>query len=331
MFYSYLHRRNDTGQVCYIGKGMGKRAYSRADRNVHWRRIEAKHGITVEIVAHWPTEAEAFEHEIFLIDTFRSLGHPLVNLTNGGDGVAGHRHDAATLERMSARCKAVRSTPESRAKTSAQMKLAATDPEFRRRISEQSKAAWADPKRRAVRTAAVLAAIRTPEHRAKRSAAAKELLRANPNLVAARLITLSAIHRSNRKRVECIDTGEIYSSITDAARAAGVTVGSMSEACRGLSKTCVGRTFRLLTHDSEVVPPIPSRENKRRRRIECIDTGAVYQSITEAARAAGVAVSCMSEACRGITKTSGGKRYRLIDPLPPPAAPSQQPESLSAP
>lgn len=43
-FYTYLHRRNDTGQVFYVGKGKGQRAHDKYKRSAHWKRIVAKHG-----------------------------------------------------------------------------------------------------------------------------------------------------------------------------------------------------------------------------------------------------------------------------------------------
>ena len=87
-FYTYFHTRNDTGAVFYVGKGKGLRAHS-SKRNALWKRISEKHGHTVHIASEWPTEAEAFEHEKFLIACFRDMGVPLANMTDGGEGVSG--------------------------------------------------------------------------------------------------------------------------------------------------------------------------------------------------------------------------------------------------
>lgn len=87
MYYTYLHRRRDTNAVFYIGKGSGRRAWSRHGRNVWWCRIADKHGFDSELLAHWPTEHEAYSHECLLIDCFRDLESELVNMTAGGDGV----------------------------------------------------------------------------------------------------------------------------------------------------------------------------------------------------------------------------------------------------
>lgn len=74
MFYTYAHYKPDNS-VFYIGKGQRHRAWSVKDRNPYWRNVVAKHkNHKVEILAEWPTEQEAFDHEKFLIWCFRDMG-----------------------------------------------------------------------------------------------------------------------------------------------------------------------------------------------------------------------------------------------------------------
>lgn len=96
--YVYVHRRADSGEPFYVGKGSihKKEPYRRANvstkRNNWWRRIADKHGVAVEIVAHFVTDADAQTHEKTLIAEIgrADLGKgPLVNLTDGGDGHCG--------------------------------------------------------------------------------------------------------------------------------------------------------------------------------------------------------------------------------------------------
>jgi len=90
MHYTYAHFRKSDGLCFYIGKGKGDRAWTSSnDRSVHWHNVADKHGLRVEIVAEWGTAAEAFEHERVLIDSFRYIGHPLVNMKDGGEGGGG--------------------------------------------------------------------------------------------------------------------------------------------------------------------------------------------------------------------------------------------------
>lgn len=98
-YYTYFHTRNDTGGVFYIGKGKAWRA-NMTNRNKMWKAIAEKHGFSVHIASNWKTEKEAFDHEIFLIDCFRSMGYKLANMTNGGDGWSGCRHTEEHKQRM---------------------------------------------------------------------------------------------------------------------------------------------------------------------------------------------------------------------------------------
>ena len=89
MYYTYGHYKADSKELFYIGKGSKDRAYERDSRSDYWRNIVAKHDYTVEVLAHWPTEEEAFQHEKFLIECFRDLT-VLCNLTDGGEGCSGY-------------------------------------------------------------------------------------------------------------------------------------------------------------------------------------------------------------------------------------------------
>jgi hypothetical protein len=88
----YKHIRKDTNEVFYIGIGKTeKRAYSNANRNKHWHNIVNKYGYIVEIIKTNLTKEDAIQIEIDLIKNYgrRDLKEgTLVNLTNGGDGIA---------------------------------------------------------------------------------------------------------------------------------------------------------------------------------------------------------------------------------------------------
>jgi len=88
--YTYAHAKPD-GTIFYIGKGIGRRAYSK-NRNNYWKNIVAKYGYEVQILAHWDTEAEALDHEVLLIACMKDMGIELCNLTDGGEGATGYKH-----------------------------------------------------------------------------------------------------------------------------------------------------------------------------------------------------------------------------------------------
>lgn len=94
-FYVYVYFRPDTGEPCYVGKGQGNRYLNHLvySDNKHLTRIINKYGLPPIIkVSCNLTEDKAFQTEIALIAAIgrEPLG-PLVNMTDGGEGIPGFR------------------------------------------------------------------------------------------------------------------------------------------------------------------------------------------------------------------------------------------------
>lgn len=105
-FYVYAHRASASrpdGEVFYIGKGQGRRAWSKWGRNQHWHNTVAKYGYTVEILADNLSESAAFdlERSLILICGRSSL----CNLTDGGEGSSGSKHSPETRKKIGERNK----------------------------------------------------------------------------------------------------------------------------------------------------------------------------------------------------------------------------------
>ena len=101
LFYTYVHISPKDGKVFYVGKGCGGRAYAHKNRNIRWHRVVEKHGIMVEIVERFHSEADAFNHEIHLIKKYKSIGEAYCNFTSGGEGPAGLIHSEETRKKIS--------------------------------------------------------------------------------------------------------------------------------------------------------------------------------------------------------------------------------------
>lgn len=54
-------------------------------------------------------------------------------------------------------------------------------------------------------------------------------------------------------------------------------------------------------------------ENSRARKVECIETGEVFNSITEATKKYKIQNANISACCRGVKKTAGGYRWKYKD------------------
>jgi len=88
-YYVYVHKKKTTGEVFYVGKGSGTRAWSGFGRNILWKRTADKYGWYVEIVENNLQDWYAFELEKDLIALYgrRDLNEgTLTNLSDGGDG-----------------------------------------------------------------------------------------------------------------------------------------------------------------------------------------------------------------------------------------------------
>lgn len=94
MAYVYRHIRLDKNVPFYIGIGSDdkyKRANERRDRNVYWKRIEAKSNIEIEILFDGISWKDACKKEIEFIALYKRTkdGGTLCNITKGGEGQLG--------------------------------------------------------------------------------------------------------------------------------------------------------------------------------------------------------------------------------------------------
>lgn len=208
-------------------------------------RVAAKHGYSVEIVAPWRTEQEAFDHEVFLISCFRDMGAPLVNLTHGGDGMSGHKHSPETKALMRAKALGRARGAETREKLRRYRLGIPVSAEAKALIgafhSARARPASEYEKQRATNA--------TAETKARRSGAMKISL-ARPEVKAKMLAsrkTSEAFAKAmaiRRKPVVCLDTGVEFVSAAQAASSINLRTASVCNVCNGKAKTAGGLKFR---------------------------------------------------------------------------------------
>jgi hypothetical protein len=180
-YYTYAHFTKDTKKLFYIGKGSNRRAWQTGSRNRYWTNVVKKHGRTVEILAEWATEEEAFEHEKFLIGCLETQ---LVNLTDGGGGTSGRKQSEEEKTKRSKKLKGIPLTEER--KTNIAFSLQG------RKLQ--------------------------PAHAEKSRS------------------ILAILREETKKKVKCVTTGFVYSSIIEASQAEKVDPSSIVKACKGILK-----------------------------------------------------------------------------------------------
>lgn len=118
--------------------------------------------------------------------------------------------------------------------------------------------------------------------------------------------------------VECIETGEVFLSASDAARAVGVAANGVSTVLDDPRKTAGGLHFaRREGHPGPFAEPCASRASKLATKesrnlgqaVRCAETGEVFPSITAAARAAGVVPSALRNVLDNPGRTAAGLHF----------------------
>ena len=94
IYYVYGHYKPGTDEIFYVGKGKNRRAWSKHRTNKRWRNTTKKYcGFDVRILLRNLKEYDSLCLEAMYINAYgrADLGRgPLVNLTDGGDGVGGY-------------------------------------------------------------------------------------------------------------------------------------------------------------------------------------------------------------------------------------------------
>jgi hypothetical protein len=231
MFFTYAHSKPD-GTLFYIGKGTQKRAYAKDNRNPYWQHVFNKHGRTVDMLAGWDQEADALLHEQFLIACFKGMGYKLANITDGGEGVSGHKHSADVKAKMSAFQKAFQNSEKMQAVHRQAGNLAKT-PERRQQQSQRAKAYMADPANRERSRAGALKQCQDP------------LFIAAQRKRALQRMTDQKYRYMMAKPCVCVETGQEFQSQADAAKWAGGIPQTINRAITGARLTAYGYHWKL--------------------------------------------------------------------------------------
>lgn len=205
-YYVYAHIKMSDGSVFYVGKGKGRRAYAKSGRNSLWSRIAKKHGHTVWMLHTGLTEDEAFALEKSEILRFS----PECNFTDGGEGISGYRHTEETKRALSVAHSGRSQAPEVIAHRAGKLRGLKRSKEHCERQSVISKGLRHSDETREKMRVAHTGRKQTPEAIAKVVAfhtgktrsdeARKRMSEAQP-----------------KRKVICVDNGQLFESITDAA------------------------------------------------------------------------------------------------------------------
>lgn len=124
------------------------------------------------------------------------------------------------------------------------------------------------------------------------------------------------------KQIRCIETGIVYESMAMVEKEMGIGHSHISMCCNGKQDTAGGYHWEFVDANDINKKEISnetrrkiSEANKGRanKQVRCIETNKVYDSMTYAEKETGVSRNCISNACRGATKTAGGYHWEFVD------------------
>lgn len=104
--YTLVDPRNN--MPFYVGKGVGRRCYFHSWEAKNTNKTSYKLAkirkiqrlglsVIVKKVEQGVSDAQAIDLECLMISEMRDIGIELTNLTDGGDGIAGYKHNAETI------------------------------------------------------------------------------------------------------------------------------------------------------------------------------------------------------------------------------------------
>lgn len=201
---------------------------------------------------------QACAREKFWISYYRNLGHRLTNLTDGGDGMFGHKPSAETVAKRKKANAGFTHTPETKEKIR-QIKLGT-------KASHETRMKMSKVRTGKKQTAATKAKIGfahraenlSPETLAKFSAARKGKPLKPVNISAAIEVTTSprvlAMSRAKGGRAVIDQYGRVYMTQAEVAKAHNIDPMSVSDYLRGKSFSCRGLILRYIDDPIETEP-----------------------------------------------------------------------------
>lgn len=116
--------------------------------------------------------------------------------------------------------------------------------------------------------------------------------------------------REECKEVICLETGEIFPSITVCSEKTSICRSDIRGVCNGVRITAKGKRFRFIIDG--VIQEVQEPENKRIRKIMCIQNGKHYASIKECCEDLNVRHQHVSAVLRGKQKQTKGYSFKYI-------------------
>lgn len=252
--------------------------------------------ISHEILFEGLTKEEADQKEIELI-TFYDSTNPDngYNIAFGGAATLGVKCSEERKRKISEAHKGKKRSEESKKKQSKTMMGHDCSEETKKKIGEaNSKRVWSEESKR-----------KLSEHFKGRpiSEEHKEKIR-----------NYFKLHAPNKRAVICVETQIVYESLSDAGRKTGINRRSIGSVCSGDRPTAGGYHWCFLNnYDKNTYILQKPKTTNIPKSVICVETGAIYKSVSETSRDIGVSSASISKVCNGKQKTAGGYHWMYYE------------------
>ena len=118
-----------------------------------------------------------------------------------------------------------------------------------------------------------------------------------------------------RKRIICVETNVVYESISEAARQTGIRRENLKSAVNNLRGSAGGYHWAEVADIGRIqeLKNLNGKHKAAKRKVLCVESGVIYDSITAAAIAAGCTQSAISAALSGRIQVVKGYHWKCID------------------
>ncbi|MBR5914441.1 MAG: GIY-YIG nuclease family protein [Selenomonadaceae bacterium] len=116
-----------------------------------------------------------------------------------------------------------------------------------------------------------------------------------------------------KRSVRCIDTGEIFPSVSAVERRFKVGHSTISAVCRGKQITAAGHRFEYVDSPLSFEQKLRQPKKPHTRKVCCIELNQVFDTITEAAKKCNTHAAHITRVCRGQRSKAGGYHWKYVD------------------
>jgi group I intron endonuclease len=121
--------------------------------------------------------------------------------------------------------------------------------------------------------------------------------------------TKEKLRIAHQKRVVCVETGEVFDSITLAAKSLGMTRNAVGNVLNGYSVSAKGFHFIYCDQESPKVRP----KLKQSKKVICLETGEIFDSVKLAAERFGTCEANIKHCATGRYKKAKCFTFRYLE------------------